>query len=147
MDSQDTNAAEELFHHYVPVQLRFSDVDQFGHVNNSVYFSLYDLAKTQYLMDVLGMDILKEWAVVVANINADFISPVFYQEKIAIQTKVIHLGTKSLSLLQRAIDTNSGSIKCQCKTVMVAFNLKTGQSVEIPEVFKEKFKAFEEGNT
>ena len=32
------------FKHTLPVQLRFSDVDQFGHVNNSVYFSLYDLA-------------------------------------------------------------------------------------------------------
>ena len=33
---------EEIkFRHTMPVQIRFSDVDQFGHVNNSVYFSLY----------------------------------------------------------------------------------------------------------
>ena len=38
----------------MPVQIRFSDVDQFGHMNNSVYFSLYDLAKTTYIKDVLG---------------------------------------------------------------------------------------------
>ena len=25
-----------------------SDVDQYGHMNNSSYFSLYDLAKTSY---------------------------------------------------------------------------------------------------
>ena len=46
---------EEIkFRHTMPVQIRFSDVDQFGHVNNSVYFSLYDLAKTTYIKDVLG---------------------------------------------------------------------------------------------
>ena len=38
---------EEIkFKHSMPAQIRFSDVDQFGHVNNSVYFELYDLAKT-----------------------------------------------------------------------------------------------------
>lgn len=33
--------AEDIkFRHTMPVQIRFSDVDQFGHMNNSVYFSL-----------------------------------------------------------------------------------------------------------
>ena len=42
--------AEDIkFRHTMPVQIRFSDVDQFGHMNNSVYFSLYDLAKTTYI--------------------------------------------------------------------------------------------------
>ena len=40
--------------HTCPIQLRFSDVDQLGHVNSSVYFSLYDLAKTAYLTAALG---------------------------------------------------------------------------------------------
>ena len=33
--------AEFQFKHKIPVQIRFSDVDQYGHMNNSVYFSLY----------------------------------------------------------------------------------------------------------
>ena len=44
------------FNHFMPAQIRFSDVDQFGHVNNSVYFSLYDLAKTTHFKDVLDME-------------------------------------------------------------------------------------------
>ena len=47
-------ADEISFRHIIPIQIRFSDVDQFGHMNNSVYFSLYDLAKTTYIKDVLG---------------------------------------------------------------------------------------------
>ncbi len=30
---------EIVFHHTLPIQLRFNDVDKFGHVNNTVYFS------------------------------------------------------------------------------------------------------------
>lgn len=51
-----TMNAEIKFKHEVPVQIRFSDVDQYGHMNNSVYFSLYDFAKTSYFRDVFGQD-------------------------------------------------------------------------------------------
>lgn len=49
---------EEIeFHHSLPIQLRFNDVDKFGHVNNTVYFSFYDLGKTEYFASVCpGVD-------------------------------------------------------------------------------------------
>ena len=31
------------FRHTLPLQIRFNDVDTLGHVNNTVYFSFYDL--------------------------------------------------------------------------------------------------------
>ena len=74
------------FNHFMPAQIRFSDVDQFGHVNNSVYFSLYDLAKTTYFQDVLGMSEWGDVVVVVANINANFLMPVFFSDGIEIET-------------------------------------------------------------
>ena len=40
------------FNHTLPIQLRFNDVDKFGHVNNTVYFSFYDLGKTEYFASV-----------------------------------------------------------------------------------------------
>ena len=62
------------FKHVTPVQIRFSDVDQYGHMNNSVYFSLYDLAKTSYFREVFGEKEWQDFSVVVANINADFLT-------------------------------------------------------------------------
>ena len=46
-------ATELTYRHVMPVQIRFSDVDQYGHMNNSSYFSIYDLAKTSYMRDVV----------------------------------------------------------------------------------------------
>ena len=86
--------AEIKFKHEVPVQIRFSDVDQYGHMNNSVYFSLYDFAKTSYFRDVFGQDECKKFNVVVVNINADFLAPVFFSDDLIIETTVIHLGIK-----------------------------------------------------
>ena len=42
-----------IFRHKTPIQLRFSDVDLFGHVNNTVFFSLYDLAKAEARAHIL----------------------------------------------------------------------------------------------
>lgn len=130
-------ADDMKFRHALPVQIRFNDVDQYGHMNNSSYFSLYDLAKTSYLRDVLGN---KDWhhlGIVVANINADFLAPVFFSDDLIIETTVIHLGHKSFTLLQRAINKASGVLKCQCRTVMVGYDVATKEPVELPADFKQ----------
>ena len=40
--------AKYPFRRTTQVQLRFNDIDALGHVNNSVYFQFFDLAKTEY---------------------------------------------------------------------------------------------------
>ena len=121
----------------MPVQIRFSDVDQFGHVNNSVYFSLYDLAKTTYIKDVFGDMDWSKLAIVVANINANFFTPVFFSDNLVIETAVIHLGHKSFTLLQRAVTTDSHEVKCECRTVMVAYDLASKE----PKLISDEYKA------
>ena len=79
-----TKMEDKTFRHQMPAQLRFSDVDRFGHVNNNVYFSLFDMSKSQYLFDVVGKDIYERLAIVVAHIESNFITPVYYPEGIYI---------------------------------------------------------------
>ena len=128
----------------MPAQIRFCDVDQFGHVNNSVYFALYDLAKTTYVKDVLGDSVdWRRMGIVVANINANFLLPVFFDDKIKIETATVHLGNKSFTLLQRAVTEDTGEVKCECKTVMVMFDLKEKQPMQIPDEFKALIRDYE----
>lgn len=132
------------YKHTYPVQLRFSDVDQLGHVNNSVYFSLYDLAKTDYMRLVHGDDMdYRHTSIVVANLNANFLVPVYFSDKLAIQTATIHLGHKSFVLYQRAICVDTGEVKCECRTVMVAFDVEAQQAIPIPQEWKEAICRFE----
>ena len=133
------------FKHSLPVQIRFSDVDQFGHMNNSVYFSLYDLAKTTYLRAVMGGKELdwKDVAMFVENLNANFFAPVFFSDQLVIQTTTVHLGHKSFTLLQRAVNVAKQEVKCECRTVMVGYNMRNLQAELIPEEWKQAICAFE----
>lgn len=128
----------QTFRHRMPAQLRFSDVDRFGHVNNSVYFSLFDMCKTRYFHDVVGTDIFDRMAPVVVHIEANFISPVFFPDEIVIDTSIVKMGNKSFTLLQRALNERTDEVKCYCETVMVMMDTATNQSVEIDEEFRTK---------
>lgn len=139
---------ERAFRHRLPIQIRFNDVDRYGHVNNNAYFAFYDLGKEAYLNDVLATDYRRRDVVpVIANINADFLLPIFYGDPIVVETAVSRMGQHSFTLLQQAVNTRSGQVVCRCSTVMVCFSLKGQCSAELPEDYRRAIEAFERGET
>lgn len=131
------------FRHTLPIQLRFSDVDKFGHVNNTVYFTYYDLGKVQYFTTAHPSLDWNRYGVVIAHIDVDFITPIFSTDDIAVQTTVTEIGTKSMTLMQQVIDIKTHEAKCICRTILVAFDIEKHSAIEIPEEWKEAICAFE----
>lgn len=125
---------EEIqFNHTLPIQLRFNDVDKFGHVNNTVYFSFYDLGKTEYFASVCPHVDWEKDGIVVVHIEADFLAQIFATDHIAVQTAVSEIGTKSFHLTQRVIDFETNEVKCICNSVMVTFDLENHVSKPLTE--------------
>ena len=134
------------FRHSFPIQIRFNDVDMFGHVNNAVYFSFYDLGKTAYFTTVCpNVDWLK-MGIVVVHIEADFLAQIFGEDEVVVQTAISSLGTKSLKLSQQVVDVHTKEVKCQCTSVMVVFDLEKHCSVPIPDDWKASIMAYEKEN-
>ena len=132
------------FYHTTPIQLRFNDFDALGHVNNSVYFSFFDLGKTTYFNQVIpDISVNKEVGVVIANIQVSFLVSVFPGENVAVETAVVEIGNKSFKLLQRLIDVETNEVKCVCQTVMVCFDAKTKSSYPISEAWRKAMADFE----
>ncbi len=132
------------FKHITPIQLRFNDFDALGHVNNSVYFSFYDLGKTSYFADVLSkLEVAKEVGVVIGHIEVSFLLPVYPDENVAVQTAVVEIGNKSFKLLQHLVDLDTNEIKCICNTVMVCFDAKTKATRQISDEWRKAMADFE----
>ena len=132
------------FKHITPIQLRFNDFDALGHVNNSVYFSFYDLGKTSYFADVLSKtEVGKEVGVVIGHIEVSFLLPVYPGENVAVQTAVVEIGNKSFKLLQHLVDLDTNEIKCICNTVMVCFDAKTKTTRQISDEWRKAMADFE----
>lgn len=129
---------EEIFKHSIPIQIRFNDIDGLGHVNNTIYFSYFDLGKVEYFESLKAS--IVDWTegiVVIAHIDTDFLSPVYYKESVIVETKVRKVGTKSITLFQQLRNVKTREIKCCCTTVMVAYNPILQSAMEIPEVWKK----------
>ncbi len=134
---------EITYRHTLPIQQRFNDVDKFGHVNNTVYFSFYDLGKTDYFATVCPHMNWEKDGVVLAHLEANFLTQIFGSEPIAVQTAVVETGTKSLRLQQRVINTRTGEIKCVCVSTLVAFDLVSHESKALDESWVESVCAYE----
>lgn len=132
------------FRHHIPVQLRFNDVDVLGHVNNTVYFSFYDTGKAQYFQEARKRPI--DWNHVdnvIANVNCNYLSPIFYQDKIEVYTRCEAIHEKSFRLLQMLVETRTGEIKSVCETVMVAYDAQRKVSFEVPDYWRESLCEYE----
>lgn len=127
-----------------PVQIRYTDYDMQGHVNNSVYLNFFDTAKMDYFKQVQGSDF--DWddvAVVIAHIEADYLQPTLYYEGVVAQTQTVHLGDKSLTLVQRLVNASNRQVKCVCRTVLVYIDPATRQPAPIPAVWRQAITRFE----
>ncbi|MBB4037388.1 acyl-CoA thioester hydrolase [Dysgonomonas hofstadii] len=134
----------ETFNTTLPVQIRFNDIDAMGHINNNIYFSYFDLGKTDYFDRIRPTSI--SWTdglIVVAHIEVDFLSPIFYKEKIVVDSKIIKLGDKSGVFLQQIRNVKNGDIKCRCQSVFVTYNAHTQASMPIPDDWREAISKYE----
>ena len=62
MTSMDTASEKRLtgadFPVLIPVNTRWADNDMFGHLNNAVYYQLFDTAINGWLIEATGIDVL-----------------------------------------------------------------------------------------
>ena len=138
----------EVFTNRLPIQIRFSDVDVIGHVNNIIFFAYYDTGKAAFMTGLLGRKISwNEVDTVVANVDCAFIAPIFYGEKIEVLTTCVAIHDKSFRLLQMIRNSESGEVKSVCETVMVSFDPNTQKSAPLSEEWREKLSVIVEKNS
>lgn len=128
-----------LFKSRLPIQIRFSDVDVVGHVNNIIFFAYYDTGKAAFMAELLGRKISwNEVDTVVANVDCAFISPIFYGENIEVLTTCVGIHDKSFRLLQMIRNSDTEEVKSVCETVMVSFDPNTQKAAPLSDEWREK---------
>ena len=131
------------YRHILPLQIRFNDVDKFGHVNNTVYFQFYDTAKTDYIATVCkGVD-WERLAIVVVKLEAEFLAQIKGDSHIAGRTRVTKIGNKSFHLEQDVIDIDTQEVKSRCLSIMVLFDLEHQQTIPLPDDWRQAISSYE----
>ena len=124
-----------------PVQKRFSDVDSFMHVNNIWQQSYFDMGKTEFYTQVLGVTgVFDKLRIITASTHTDYWGQVRLTDDIVVSTDVSRIGNKSMTLHQRIMCGD----KCltESSSVMVAFDFELQQTVAIPEEWRVKLSEY-----
>ena len=80
--------------HTTPIQIRFNDVDQMGHVNNAVIMEYLDLGKDAFFSGHGLSPTKSDFTVMVVHYDVDFKAQIHYHDKIQVETSIERFGTK-----------------------------------------------------
>ncbi len=136
-------ADTSLFRFKTPLQMRWSDCDMLGHVNNAVYLTYCEQSRTEYC-NHLGWD-WQEEGIILAKVEIDFKKPLLYTDKPFIYTRVSRLGNKSFEMetLIVAEKKEQPELVAVIRSILVMWHYKTNVTFPISAEIREKIKAFE----
>ena len=140
MEVLDAAQLKSQFNFSTPVQIRFSDIDGYLHVNNGVYFSYFEHARAVFLYEVCGWNVMTI-GTVVGRIEIDYLRPVHLEDKVEALVKCTRIGNSSFDLEQYLIGIYSkgeSRVFAKCKCIMVSVDMKTMRPVSVPEEYRLK---------
>lgn len=134
-----------MFHYYHPVEVRYSDLDPQGHLNNARYLTFFEQARINYWAKTGFWDgrSFDDIGIIVANAQVNFLAPVFFGQKLQVGVRIARLGNKSMLMEYSLQDTESGQELANGSTVVVAYDYHQNAAVAIPGAWREYFSSLE----
>jgi acyl-CoA thioester hydrolase len=87
----------ECYAHFVELTTRWLDNDVYRHVNNVVYYSFFDTAVNQYMLEAGVLDFESSVTVsLVVETGCTFFAPIRFPDRVHCGLRVAHLGTSSV---------------------------------------------------
>src|SRR3954467_4980148 len=69
------------------IEVRFADIDMFGHMNNATYLTFVESARVAYYTAVTGLTEPREFGMTLASAKVDFLKPIFFGQSIHVYTR------------------------------------------------------------
>jgi len=128
----DFAAWEKEFQFCHSIKVRFSETDMFGHLNNTVPFTYFELARIEFFKH---KGFMQEWVKsenetipVVADLQCDFLQQVFFDENLTVFVKAGSIGNTSVDLHYMG-KKEDGTVCFTGRGIIVQMSKKTGKGV------------------
>jgi acyl-CoA thioester hydrolase len=131
------------FRHRTRVEVRFRDIDAFGHVNNAVVSSYVELARVRYLVDVLQVEPIGVMPLILAHIAIDYRAPIFFEDAVEIGSRVDWLGTSSIGMSHGLTAVADGRELAGSSSVLVTYDYEHNRPMPVPDAWRQALAAYE----
>jgi len=128
------------YRHRTTLQVRFRDIDAFGHVNNAVFLTYLEAARIRYLLDVLQPpQPFDRLPLILARVAIDYRSQIAFGEEVAVETRVDRVGRTSFAMSHRMTAIPDGRLVGDAHTVIVAYDYASARPVPVPDAWRRSF--------
>jgi acyl-CoA thioester hydrolase len=125
--------------HSKRIEIRWRDLDVYGHVNHVVYLTYLEESRDEWLGRVLG-DPAEVWNFVVARVEIDYRREVGLQDDFVVaQCGLGRIGNSSVRTSERIV-TLTGDVAAEAEAVLVARDRETGRSRPLTAAERQAFE-------
>ncbi|MFS0672981.1 acyl-CoA thioesterase [Ornithinibacillus sp. 179-J 7C1 HS] len=126
----------------IPVRIRFSETDMFGHVNNVSPFIYFEEARIEYLKSVglFENSSHTEGIPIVADLQCDYLKQLFFQDSLRLYVKAAHIGNTSFDIHYMGVNQHE-EVCLTGRGRIVYIDPSTGKPLKLGVSLKEKLLA------
>jgi len=125
----------------MPVEVRWGDMDAFGHVNSGAYLAYLEEARVQWMNSVPCHWQSAETGPVVANISINYRQAIHWPARIELTLKPLSPGRSSIKLeheIRELGDTpGKGALYADATVTLVWIDKDKGESVPLPTAIRD----------
>ncbi|MDY0396905.1 acyl-CoA thioesterase [Virgibacillus halophilus] len=124
----------------IPIKIRFSETDMFGHVNNVSPFIYFEEGRIAYLQSLGLFDLQQtksEGIPIVADLQCDYLKQLYFNDQLQLYVKAQSVGTTSIDV-HYMVKNEKEEVCLTGRGRMVFIDAQSGKPVALRNELKEK---------
>jgi acyl-CoA thioester hydrolase len=136
------------FLHFIPISTRWMDNDVYGHVNNVVFYSFFDTAVNQYLIEQGALDYENGATIgLVVHSDCDYFAPLQFPGKVEAGLRVVSVGGSSVNYEVGIFSAGEDICAARGRFVHVYVDRATRRPMPLSPAFRSALSALEPAST
>src|SRR5690554_1678450 len=132
--TERTDTRREDYFVFQPITTRWMDNDIYGHVNNVTYYSYFDTAVNQYLIEQGALDIEQGEVIgLVVETGCQYFAAIAFPDALEIGVRVAHVGRSSVRYEVGIFKQGDTESRAAGHFVHVYVDRQTRRPVPLPE--------------
>ena len=123
------------------IQMRFRDLDPMGHVNNAVYLTYCELARTRFYLEHAFKRSLHDIDFILAHADIDYVAAAEWGDRIEVSVWPSKIGESSFTLSYEIRDRTSNRLLATSSSILVSYDYGQKKTKPIPAEFRKMLEA------
>lgn len=124
----------------VYIKPRFRDLDGMAHVNNAVFLTYLEIARSEWFLELNPDASAEDFSFILARVEIDYKIPISIKDHVEVFMQVGRIGIKSWDFIYELRHKETKAVFARAKSTQVHFDYRQGVSLALTEELKGIFK-------